>query len=382
MFCNKCGNELKEDWVKCPYCGQMVADNIKVDESIKMPQQTTSDFSGKNLPSKEPEKFANKKILLGIGGGIATVIAVLAFIVLLGNKIWEGKQIVPEETVSEENSIVKESGDLDDVQTSNVQENDEEEDVDLEGMLGQPEQELEEWGFTYDEDETCYELLDGDIVVKCSDGKVNLIGIRGSLDDTWGIHGISLGMSLDEAEALMADSYIRDDEGEMEDSLVYYIDWDLEKLMTFSENQGIITGIVIANYKEEIREEQSQEYIFPESDGRYLSEEEVRVMEADKLRLGRNEIFARHGYIFNDEELSQYFNNTSWYNGTVPSDQFDMDELLNDFEKRNIELIESVENEVGATSEQFVIPAGIYANNELFEDYQALMELTYYEGMK
>ena len=152
--------------------------------------------------------------------------------------------------------------------------------------------------------------------------------------------------------------------------------------MTFSENQGIITGIVIANYKEEIREEQSQEYIFPESDGRYLSEEEVRVMEADKLRLGRNEIFARHGYIFNDEELSQYFNNTSWYNGTVPSDQFDMDELLNDFEKRNIELIESVENEVGATSEQFVIPAGIYANNELFEDHQALMELTYYEGMK
>ena len=107
-------------------------------------------------------------------------------------------------------------------------------------------------------------------------------------------------------------------------------------------------------------------------------------MGADKLRIARNEIFARHGYIFNDEELSQYFNSTSWYDGTIPSDQFDMDAVLNDFEKKNIELIERAENEADGTSaqnsEQFVILAGTYVNNELFEDHQALMKLTYYEG--
>lgn len=107
----------------------------------------------------------------------------------------------------------------------------------------------------------------------------------------------------------------------------------------------------------------AQEYIFPDSDSRYLSEEEVRSVEADKLRIARNEIFARHGYIFNDEELSQYFNSTSWYEGMLLADQFDMDALLNDFEKKNIELIERVENEVNGTSEgegSFIGKKGTY----------------------
>lgn len=90
-------------------------------------------------------------------------------------------------------------------------------------------------------------------------------------------------------------------------------------------------------------ENNKEEYIFPDSNSRYLSEEEIRSVDADKLKIARNEIFARHGYIFNDEELNQYFNSTSWYQGTVPSDQFDMDWVLNDFEKKNVELISLVE---------------------------------------
>ena len=62
-----------------------------------------------------------------------------------------------------------------------------------------------------------------------------------------------------------------------------------------------------------------------------------------------------------------------------------MDAVLNDFEKKNIELIERVEGEVNGTgneqdSEEFIIPAGTYVNNELFEEHQALMKLTYYDG--
>lgn len=95
--------------------------------------------------------------------------------------------------------------------------------------------------------------------------------------------------------------------------------------------------------EEESQNEAAQEYIFPDSNSRYLSEEEIRNIDEEKQRLARNEIFARHGYIFNDEELNQYFNSTSWYQGTVPSDQFDMDWVLNDFEKKNLELINLVE---------------------------------------
>ena len=94
------------------------------------------------------------------------------------------------------------------------------------------------------------------------------------------------------------------------------------------------------------------EYIFSDSNSRYLSEEEIRNVDADKLKIARNEIFARHGYIFNDEELNQYFNSTSWYQGTVRSDQFNMDWVLNDFEKKNVELISLVENSGRKSSAQ------------------------------
>lgn len=122
-----------------------------------------------------------------------------------------------------------------------------------------------------------------------------------------------------------------------------------------------IFDIVVNNTED--ADTDAQEYIFPNSDSRYLSEEEVRSVETDKLRIARNEIFARHGYIFNDEELSQYFNSTSWYDGMVLADQFDMDVLLNDFEKKNIELIERIENEVNGTSEgegSFIGKKGTY----------------------
>ncbi len=129
----------------------------------------------------------------------------------------------------------------------------------------------------------------------------------------------------------------------------------------------------------------NQEYIFADSGNRYLSEEEVRSVGVDKLRIARNEIFARHGYIFNDEELRQYFSNMSWYKGSVPSEEFNMDVVFNDFEKKNIELIEGLESEVNnigdeQDSDGFIIPSGTYVNNELFEGHQALMKLIYYEG--
>lgn len=126
--------------------------------------------------------------------------------------------------------------------------------------------------------------------------------------------------------------------------------------------------------KNTTQENQSQEYIFPDSNSRYLSEEEIRSVDADKLRIARNEILARHGYIFNDEELNMYFTSTSWYQGTVPSDEFHMDWILNDFEKKNVELIKFVEesnrNSSAQTGETLsdADVAGGYANiNELAE---------------
>ena len=86
------------------------------------------------------------------------------------------------------------------------------------------------------------------------------------------------------------------------------------------------------------------EYIIPDSDSKYLSRSELSSLSADELRIARNEIFARHGRRFNDAALQSHFDSCSWYNGTVAPDSFN-EAVFNEYEKANISLLQSVENE-------------------------------------
>lgn len=94
---------------------------------------------------------------------------------------------------------------------------------------------------------------------------------------------------------------------------------------------------------EDVVEEKTTEYIFPNSDSEYLIEDELWKLSAKTLKIGRNEIFARHGYIFKDKELQEYFESTSWYKGIVKGEDFNMDTEFNEYEKANAELIKSIE---------------------------------------
>ena len=85
-------------------------------------------------------------------------------------------------------------------------------------------------------------------------------------------------------------------------------------------------------------------YIFPDSAGRYLTEEELAGLTDRDLMIARNEIFARHGYIFTTDWIQGYFLTQGWYRGTVPAVQFDSS-VLNDYERANIDLIVRVEAE-------------------------------------
>ena len=84
------------------------------------------------------------------------------------------------------------------------------------------------------------------------------------------------------------------------------------------------------------------EYIFPTSSGSLLYDGHFEGMTREKLRLGRNEIYARHGRRFNDPALQQYFDARSWYHGTIAPEAFD-ESCLNTWEKRNIQLIMNAE---------------------------------------
>lgn len=87
------------------------------------------------------------------------------------------------------------------------------------------------------------------------------------------------------------------------------------------------------------------DYIFPNSDSVLLTDSEVSGLSKDQLRLGRNEILARHGRRFNDQTLQQYFDSKSWYSGTISPEEFDanLDSRLNDVERANIEIIKKYE---------------------------------------
>ena len=85
------------------------------------------------------------------------------------------------------------------------------------------------------------------------------------------------------------------------------------------------------------------EYIFPESGSRYLKAEDVNGLDAETLRRGRNEIFARHGRRFKDENLQAYFDSKSWYNGIYEPDDFNTD-VLNDYELKNIDFLKKTED--------------------------------------
>lgn len=89
--------------------------------------------------------------------------------------------------------------------------------------------------------------------------------------------------------------------------------------------------------------QQISEYMFPDSNTTYLTMDRLRGMTAEQAEIARNEIFARHGRLFNDAGLQAYFNQCSWYNGTIAPENFDSG-VFNQYELANIQLISEYED--------------------------------------
>lgn len=84
------------------------------------------------------------------------------------------------------------------------------------------------------------------------------------------------------------------------------------------------------------------EYVFYDSDSRYLEDSEVEnTLPRIYIWFAKNEIYARHGRIFKNDILSDYFNSKDWYYGS-----FDevYESELNQYEKANIKLLKKYED--------------------------------------
>ena len=90
---------------------------------------------------------------------------------------------------------------------------------------------------------------------------------------------------------------------------------------------------------QEEEEAEDEDYIFPESDSRLLTEEDFDGKTKAELRLGRNEIFARHGRIFETEDLNEWFSSKDWYEPLYTADEFSQYVQLNQYERQNANLI-------------------------------------------
>lgn len=95
---------------------------------------------------------------------------------------------------------------------------------------------------------------------------------------------------------------------------------------------------------EELTEEMTETFndgqIFPNSSNEYLTAGDVENLSSDQIQEAINEIYARNGYTFRDENIRNYFMGYDWYNPTIPADEFDSNSF-SEVEKANVKLLSS-----------------------------------------
>lgn len=88
----------------------------------------------------------------------------------------------------------------------------------------------------------------------------------------------------------------------------------------------------------------SDEYLLPESDKRKMTDADLASLTHEELCFARNEIYARHGRMFDTPEVRSYFESKSWYHGTIAANRFDESDL-SDVERANVNIIFSYEKQ-------------------------------------
>lgn len=153
-----------------------------------------------------------------------------------------------------------------------------------------------------------------------------------------------------------------------------------------SDSNHVVQNIMFqrTGAKELIEEiEKANSFIFPDSDSRYLTEDEVIELTEEERVLAIAEILARHGVIFSGfdgtEEIQEYFQSKSWYVPLIDIDDFDRS-LLNEYELTNGDLLDGyLESESAAESGEEKALSGKYELND-GSNYHMELEIEYLSG--
>lgn len=91
----------------------------------------------------------------------------------------------------------------------------------------------------------------------------------------------------------------------------------------------------------------TEDYLISNSDSAYISIDSLQELTEEELILARNEIYARHGRRFDTTWIQEYFNEQSWYEGTIAPADFDSN-VFNKYEVENLARIQQVEKSLKA----------------------------------
>lgn len=334
MYCRKCGKELEEDWKICPNCGTPIYDSGEEKDNIK----------GQAEAEKRPDRKIWKKWQFWMFITLFVVIISAIAIIVMGNKENQDSNSVSAQT----NEVNQEEPEKELVTDFS--------DQDFSELLNKTEADIESIGLTEENDTGSYTGLEGNIRITFKEEQISEIIITGDKKTAPAFHGIVLGNTGEEVNSKLSEIY---PESQDFPDGIRRLNLDTKEGLECTLTDGKVSEIHYMRLSDEeveavkaTKEEQLRaEFIFPDSDKKYLSEDEIRLKNVDEMMIGRNEIFARHGYIFGEDGLKQHFEGTSWYKGTVPAEQFNSEQIFNDFEKKNVELIKQVEDEINGVAQ-------------------------------
>lgn len=295
MRCKVCGKEIENSAKFCKYCGAKI----------------------KNNPSK-------KKKSKTIPFLIITSVLAITLLSVTGIYLWKENKTEPEE--------FKEEADTDEEQDSTLEDSEYEESYSR----------IEEIKRSYNAGSLDY-----------AEVKNQIVAIEQELDSQEQIEAKQLKVLVETDLANSMQELAKEkqyqkimDELNSQNSRLSSKDTVVENLLDIYTKE--YQELSSSNEKgQDTAQENIENYIIPDSNSRYLTEDEVKNLSLKEINYAKNEIYARHGRKFDSQELQNYFNNQSWYHGTIEPENF-QNSLLNDYEQKNAELLSKVEYSISS----------------------------------
>ena len=124
---------------------------------------------------------------------------------------------------------------------------------------------------------------------------------------------------------------------------------------------GLVRNLVAEAYAK------AYEFIVPDVDIEYLSSADIQDMPLQVVCYAKNEIYARHGRMFQSQELTNYFEEQLWYYGCISPSEFSSS-VLNVYETANIKLLSDRES---------ALRSGGYVLDQPGYDFSAVYQYIY-----